>query len=136
MRQISFRLNPGELLKEAIEKAVKDHGIKAGVVLSAVGALDHAAIRLAGPSSKSLVVAQWPGPFEIVSVTGTLSPDGCHLHAALGDKEGIVHGGHVMPGCVVGFTSEVVLLAFDDVAYSRAMNEVTGFPELGVSATL
>jgi predicted DNA-binding protein with PD1-like motif len=136
MRQLSFRLNPGDLLKESVEKIVKEHGIKSGVVLSAVGALDHAAIRLAGKSSKSLVVAQWPGPFEIVSVTGTLSPDGCHLHAALGDADGVVHGGHIMPGCVVGFTCELVLLAFDDVAFSRAMNEATGFPELGVSATL
>lgn len=136
MRQISIKLGHGELLKEAVEQAVKDHGVKAGIVLSAVGGMGKAVIRMAGSTPDHPIIREWPGPFEIAALTGTLSPDGCHLHAAIADGEGIVRGGHVMPGCMVAITSEVVLLAFDDAAFSREVNPASGFPELKITAIL
>ena len=39
--------------------------------------------------------------FEIVSLTGTLSRHGCHLHLSIADFQGNVVGGHVLDGCEV-----------------------------------
>jgi hypothetical protein len=40
--------------------------------------------------------------FEIVSLTGTLSRHGAHLHVAVADFQGNVVGGHLMDGCEAG----------------------------------
>lgn len=40
--------------------------------------------------------------FEIVSLTGTLSRHGAHLHIAIADFQGNVVGGHLMDGCEAG----------------------------------
>lgn len=40
--------------------------------------------------------------FEIVSLTGTLSRHGAHLHISIADFQGNVVGGHLMDGCEAG----------------------------------
>ena len=65
MNQLTFRLKPGQFLKEEIEKKTKD--VKAGVLLSIVGALENANLRMAGATSDNKVVKNFKGPFEIVS---------------------------------------------------------------------
>lgn len=92
MRQLSFRLKPGQLLKEEIEKRIKD--IKAGVLLLIVGCLENAVLRMAGATPDKQDIRNFQGPFEIVSGTGTVSKDGCHIHISLSDKKGKVTGGH------------------------------------------
>lgn len=132
MKQLSFRLHPGELLKEAIEKRVKENDIKAGVVLSMVGSLENAVLRMANTTFGNQVMKKWNGPFEIVSGTGTISKDGCHIHIALADTEGNVIGGHLRDGCIVKYTAEIVVGIFDDVVFHRRMDSDTGFHELEI----
>ncbi|MBI4049417.1 MAG: DNA-binding protein [Candidatus Doudnabacteria bacterium] len=62
MRQISFRLKPGQDLRQEIEKAAA--GIKAGVLLSVVGNLENAKLRMAGAVADKDVVKDLAGPFE------------------------------------------------------------------------
>ena len=45
---------------------------------------------------------------DVPQVVVTLSPDGAHLHGSVADANGEVMGGHVMPGCIVRTTAEVV----------------------------
>ena len=53
----------------------------------------------------------YTGKFEIVSLTGTLSAGGSHhLHVAIADSTGAVFGGHLLAGCVVRTTAEIVLV--------------------------
>jgi predicted DNA-binding protein with PD1-like motif len=52
----------------------------------------------------------YTGKFEIVSLTGTLSVGCHHLHVAIADSTGAVFGGHLLPGCVVRTTAEIVLV--------------------------
>lgn len=54
----------------------------------------------------------YTGKFEIVSLTGTLSAGCHHLHVAMADSTGAVFGGHLLPGCVVRTTVEIVLVRF------------------------
>jgi predicted DNA-binding protein with PD1-like motif len=134
MHQLSFRLKPGQLFKEEIEKIAVDRGIKAGVLLSVVGGLENAVLRMAGSDIDNQTVKTWNKKFEIVSGTGTISSAGCHIHVALSDKEGKVIGGHLKDGCIVAYTVEVVIGIFDDVEYLREFDKETRFNELVVKS--
>ncbi|MFA5047763.1 MAG: PPC domain-containing DNA-binding protein [Patescibacteria group bacterium] len=126
--QYAVRLLPGQDLKVEIEKTVIENKIAAGCVLSIVGSLSKATLRLADGKA----IKFWEESFEIVSGTGTLSADGCHIHVAVADCEGKVIGGHLKEGCIINTTAEVVLLIFNDVKYSREDDSQTGFKELVV----
>lgn len=128
MQQLTFRLHSGDFLKEEIEKRTND--VSAGVLLSVVGALENAQLRMAGATPNNQVVKNVPGPLEIVSGTGTISSDGCHIHIAVADREGKVFGGHLKDGCRVAVTVEVVIGIIQDAVYSRKLDERTGFQEL------
>lgn len=133
MKQITFRLKPGQLLKEEIVNAAKVKGIKAGVLLSAVGGLENMVLRMAGATPDRQVVKNLDGPLEIVSGTGTISQDGCHIHISVSDKEGNVIGGHLKDGCRVAPTAEIVIGIFEDVSYQRVHDQATGFKELEIT---
>jgi uncharacterized protein len=132
MKQLAFRLKPGQLLKEEMERRVQENGVKAGVLLSIVGSLECAMLRMAGSTKDQPIVKAWIVPLEIVSGTGTFSEDGCHIHVSLSDAEGNVIGGHLKDGCVVKTTAEVVIGIFEDVSFKRVMDDETGFPELEI----
>ena len=70
--------------------------------------------------------------FEVVSLVGTVSPDGLHLHASLGDEQGGVSGGHLVQA-IVHTTAEVVVGEASALAFSRVMDPETGFKELVVT---
>jgi predicted DNA-binding protein with PD1-like motif len=128
MKTHAFRLKPNQLLKESIENYVFENDIKAGVILSAVGSLSFASIRMADESLK-----KFDQNFEIVSLIGTLSIEGCHLHISLSDKNGTVIGGHLKDGCKIHTTAEIVLGEIPDQIFSRRMDENTGFKELSIN---
>ncbi|CAM9619160.1 unnamed protein product [Choristocarpus tenellus] len=70
--------------------------------------------------------------FEILSLVGTLSLDGCHLHMSLGDERGNVIGGHLIEA-VVHTTAELVIGEPSAFAFSRKVDHRTGFKELHVA---
>jgi uncharacterized protein len=133
LNAIPLRLLPGDDLRVSLERLVRDSGITAACVLTCAGSLSRAALRLAG-GCRTTGLAQ---PLEIVSLTGTLSPDGAHLHLAVADGEGLVTGGHVQEGCLVLTTAEVVLGVFPGIRFRREFDAATGYRELtiGVDAT-
>jgi hypothetical protein len=55
------------------------------------------------------IAANGFGFFEILSVTGTLSIYGVHLHICIADAEGNSIGGHLMEGCIIYTTDELVI---------------------------
>jgi len=132
MRSLTFRLRRGDLLKEEIERRTKESGVRAGVLLSIVGGLSFARLRMPQGEDGQHEIKELVGPFELVSGTGTVSQDGCHIHVSMSDRSGACHGGHLKDGCVVVFTAEVVIGIFDDAAYRRTFDEKTGFEELEV----
>jgi predicted DNA-binding protein with PD1-like motif len=129
MQTLSFRLKPGQDFLHSIEDVVQEHNIQAGCVLSGVGSFTHATLRLANRTTYS----EYEGHFEIVSVTGTISIHGSHIHVSMSDGDGVTIGGHLVPGCKVYTTAEVVLAIFDHVVYKREkLENDTGFEELVV----
>ena len=124
----AFRLILGKDLKLSILAYVQQEGIKAGSLLSCVGCLSHASIRLAN-ESESLELA---GPLEILTLSGTLTPEHVHLHISVADKSGRVYGGHLQEGSMVSYTAEVCLAEYTNLSFSRELDATTGFTELVV----
>ncbi|MCX8062448.1 MAG: DNA-binding protein [Anaerolineales bacterium] len=124
----TLRLLPGQDLRDEIQHFVNTQNIQAGVILSAVGSLTHATLRLAKHSSYS----KFEGPFEIVSMTGTVSVHGSHLHLAISDGEGKTIGGHLLSGCTIYTTAEIVIVELEDVVYYREPCPLSGYNELVV----
>jgi predicted DNA-binding protein with PD1-like motif len=128
MRAIALRLRPGADLKGELLALATRERIRAGWVLTCVGSLSQARLRLAGGTDH----ATWQGAFEIVALTGTLSQDGGHLHLAVADHRGRTVGGHLAEGCTVRTTAEVVLAADDRLVFVREHDPATGYEELVV----
>jgi predicted DNA-binding protein with PD1-like motif len=130
MKTHVFRLGTGVDLKSEIESYVKENYIGAGYVLTCVGGLSRAVLRL--PGAKEFITLD--EDLEIVSVQGTLSPEGCHIHASVSDNSGRVIGGHLAGGCIVRLTTEVALAEDRSVEFGRQFDDSTGFNELVVHA--
>ena len=128
MQTFTFRLKSGQDLFNEIEAVLAEKNIEAGCVLSAVGSLTHTTLRLANREYFS----EYDGHFEIVSMTGTISVHGSHLHISISDEDGRTIGGHLVPGCKIYTTAEMVLGIFDDVVYKREYAEDSGYEELVV----
>lgn len=129
MKIYTFRLRPNQDLFDSIETFVIDNKIEAGSVLSSVGSLTHATLRLANRSDYN----EYEGHFEIVSMTGTVSTNGSHIHVAISDGDGATIGGHLVTGCKIYTTAEIVLAEFEDVTYRRELLENdSGYEELRV----
>ena len=128
LRTIASRFTPGEDLRDAIERMAHEHHVEAGCILSAVGSLTVARMRLAGAQTS----AKFIGPFEIVSLSGTVSPSGVHLHLSVAGADGKAMGGHLVHGCVVHTTVEIVLADLAGVRFVRLPDATTGYKELNI----
>lgn len=124
----AFRLKPGEDLRTGIDKIVKADQIKAGWIATCVGSLTHYNIRFANQPDG----ATGSGHFEIVSLTGTVSINGSHIHLSISDSTGKTIGGHLLEGCKVYTTAEIVLQSTDQYEFKRAKDGSTPWEELQV----
>lgn len=48
-----------------------------------------------------------------------------HAHIAVSNRRGEVFGGHVLPGCIIAATGELVLIEAVDVELQRKLDEKT-----------
>jgi predicted DNA-binding protein with PD1-like motif len=128
MQNYTFRLAPGQDLFDSIQAFVMEQHVQAGCVLSGVGSLSHATLRLADREHNT----EYRGPFEIVSITGTLSINGSHLHISIADGDGRTIGGHFESGCKIYTTAEIVIAVFNDVVYQREFAADSGYEELTI----
>lgn len=121
-----LRLNPGEDLKAELSQFTHDQELQAACILTTVGSLSRAALRWAAQESTQILEER----FEIVSLVGSLCPDGVHLHMALSDQRGKTLGGHVQEGCQIYTTAEIVIGECTGYRFSRASDPTTGYQEL------
>ncbi len=128
-RTVVARLRSGDALREEIQALASKEGIKAGVLLSAVGSLSTLTLRMAGAKEHRT----WEEELEIVSITGTVSEDECHIHLSASREDGSVVGGHLAPGSIVRTTAEIALAEVDNTRFDRQPDPETGYDELVVS---
>lgn len=124
----TIRLKPQQDLLAELEAFVQQHDVEAGLILTCVGSLTDAVLRLANQPDGS----HYSGHFEIVSLVGTLSTNGSHLHLSFSDSQGVTLGGHLFPGCRVYTTAEIVIGVLPEVCYQREFDPASGYEELTV----
>jgi len=122
----SVRLHRGDDLLNSIKNLVQEKHVKAGVVLSAVGCVLKARLR----DASGVTIRDIEEHCEIVSLNGTVSENRCHLHLALSKEDLSTIGGHMVEGCIINTTCELVIGELPGQQIDVEFDEETGYKEL------
>ena len=128
MQTHPVRLSPGDDLRVAVEGLLSQCASHAAFVIQGIGSLGVAQLRFAGAGTPT----ELRGDLEILTLAGSVSPNGAHLHMAVADAQGRVFGGHVARGCVVRTTAELLLVLLPQHRFSRELDAATGYAELSI----
>ena len=128
-RFINQRLTPGQDLRKELLALADHQELKASCLLSAVGSLTKAKLRLAEAGVGAPQFFESQGPFEIVGATGTLGSGGLHIHLAIANRQGQVIGGHLVEGNLIHTTCEIILLEQAEMDFQRSTDAQTGYKE-------
>ncbi|WP_216904949.1 PCC domain-containing protein [Synechococcus sp. CCY 9618] len=96
MQPLSLHLGPGSDLRASLEQVAIEANAS-GFVLGVVGDLSQAAFQCPGLAEPTVL----RGHLEIITLQGTVAPQGVHLHLSLSDGECQVWGGHLEHGSLV-----------------------------------
>jgi predicted DNA-binding protein with PD1-like motif len=135
-RVIVARIKRGNDLLQSINNIVLDEGIKAGVILSAVGALNRASLRnvksfpnelpITDVNRKYKVIEK---PCEILSLSGNIGEiednPGVHAHISLSfvqKNEVKSIGEHLVEGCVVSPFAEIVIAEISGISMEKRID--------------
>lgn len=126
-RVIVVRLEPGEDILKSIEKIVAENRLLSGH-LSLIGAVSKVHLGyfdLEESSYKDFIVDE---DLEIAACVGNISRLNeeyvVHAHVVASDETGKCYAGHLMEGCTVSVTIEIVITEFAEM--HRARDERTG----------
>ena len=126
----ALRLKPGEDLKQGLQNYIATNKIQAAWIVTCVGSLTNYNIRFANQPGASTGA----GHFEIVSLTGTLSMTGSHIHLSISDSTGKTLGGHLMDGSKIYTTAEIILGESRQHVFTREKDGTTPWEELQIKA--
>ena len=96
MQPLPLKLAPGSDLRLSLEELAQRDGIS-GFILGVVGNLTKASFQCPGQAEPTVL----EGDLEVITLNGTFSPEGVHLHLSLSDGACQVWGGHLEPGTIV-----------------------------------
>ena len=128
-RFYALRLQPGQEVFSQLHEFIQQHSLRAGWVAGCTGSLTNVALRYAGQEATTLLTGTW----EVIALNGTLELTGEHLHLSVSDPQGAMLGGHMMPGCTVRTTLELVIGELTGLAFSRQPCLLSGYDELHIS---
>jgi uncharacterized protein len=124
----ALRLKPNQDLKQEIEAFVKKENIEAGWIMTCVGSLTQANLRYANQPEGT----KSNGHFEIVSLVGTVSVNGSHIHLSMSDSLGITTGGHLLDENLIYTTAEIVIGESKNHIFTREKDGSTPWEELQI----
>ena len=124
----ALRLKPNQDLKQEIEAFVKKEHIEAGWIMTCVGSLTQANLRYANQPEGT----KSNGHFEIVSLVGTVSVNGSHIHLSISDSLGVTKGGHLLDENLVYTTAEIVIGESKNHVFVREKDGSTPWEELQI----
>lgn len=126
MKVCCRRLHRGDDLLAEIRRLAQEEHLEAGVVVSAVGCVSRARIR----DASGVHVREVNEHCEIVSLNGTVSAARCHLHIALSKEDLSTVGGHLLPGCIVNTTCELIVAPLCGWRFGTEQDAQTGYDEI------
>ncbi len=119
---ITLGIRPGEMLLESINKAIQDHHIENGVIISGIGTLKtchiHYITHTKFPSTNKHITIE--KPLELNSISGVIANGKPHLHIVVSHLDKETYGGHLEPGSEVLYLAEVVIMKTDFLKMNRA----------------
>ena len=120
MHTLPLKLAPGSDLRLSLEELAQRDGVS-GFVLGVVGNLTKASFQCPGQAEPTVL----EGDLEVITLNGTFSPEGVHLHLSLSDGACQVWGGHLEPGTIVqkGVDLLVGVLKQHEVTPARQTSE-------------
>ena len=121
-----LRLQPSEDVRITLRDWANAKNLEAAAITSAVGSLTHAHIRYANRADGIMTNTD----LEVLSLSGTLSIHGMHLHLSVADRDGKMLGGHMLDGCIVRTTLELTVQEIDGVRMLRLKDGESGYDEL------
>ena len=104
METLPLQLDPGHDLHHTLSALAAERNLS-GFVLGVVGNLSQASFQCPGQEQPTRL----QGELEIITLNGTFSPEGVHLHLSLSDGACQVWGGHLEPGTLVLKGAQVLL---------------------------
>jgi predicted DNA-binding protein with PD1-like motif len=121
------RFSENDDLLESIKKAAEESRVKAGTLIL-IGALKKAV--LGCYRQGEYVNTELKGQVEIASCMGNIAQDEkgetfIHAHVVVSNEKGEAFGGHLMKGCLVGPTAELVIIEATDLNLERVFDEKT-----------
>jgi predicted DNA-binding protein with PD1-like motif len=120
-QMVVVALEPGELLLESIQEAIRKHDIRNGVVVSGIGTLKTCQIYCIThtnfPSTTKFFTLE--RPLELVSVSGIIADGNPHLHVVVSCGETEVWAGHLEPKSEVAYLAEIAILKFNALEMIR-----------------
>lgn len=128
MQTYALRLEPGQDLRLALQTFAHRCPLEAGVILTALGSLSQANLRFAARNFGCII----PGPLELITLEGTLSSHGLHLHGMVADSYGQTYAGHIMTACIIRTTVELAIANLPGLSFQRVVDSRTGYRELAV----
>jgi len=96
LRSVQLHLAAGSDIRLSLEELAAELNAS-GFVLGVVGNLSQAAFQCPGQAGPTIL----EGDLEIITLQGTVSPQGVHLHLSFSDGSCQVWGGHLEPGTLV-----------------------------------
>ena len=128
----ALRLHPGDELMSSLKQCCSENNLRAAYIATCVGSLQACTLRLANADrDRPNEIKTYDQRFEIVSVVGTISCEGAHIHLGLADATGASIGGHLISATVFT-TAEIVLGEVPCITFDRQFDDATGFKELVV----
>jgi uncharacterized protein len=124
----AIRLKPGQDLKKALTDFVREKQIAASWIVSGIGSLTQTNIRYANHLEGMIR----NGYFEILSLSGTLSMHGSHIHICVADERGSCSGGHLLDGNIIYTTAEIIIGESTDMIFKREKDGTTEWEELQI----
>jgi predicted DNA-binding protein with PD1-like motif len=121
------RLREDEDLAESIKRNAEESRVKAGIFML-IGALKCAV--LGCYREGEYITTKLEGPLEVASCTGNIAVDekgqtAIHAHMVVSNEKCQAFGGHLMKGCHVGPTAELVIIEAAGIDLRRRYDEKT-----------
>ena len=126
MKMICQRLCRGDDLLLSLQRIAREEQLELAVVLSGVGCVSRGRVR----DASGVTVREICEPCEIVSATGTVSAARCHVHVSFAKEDLSTVGGHLMEGCIINTTCELVLGVVEGWRCGVEQDEETGYDEI------
>jgi len=142
-RVMVMRLAPGCDLIKSLEEIAERENLRSAVVLSGAASLRQVTLRNVRLfpdgfpiTDRYRIYTPKKEPLELLSLSGNISrKDGevhihCHATVSSGLEDGRAYGGHLVEGCVVFSTCEVVIAEITGLEMKRSIDPETHALEL------